>query len=41
VFAVREVGAEGIAPQFDAAIVPEAVPANRNERPAIFWAGRA
>ncbi len=40
-FAVREVQVEGIAPRFDGAIAPEAAPANRNERPAIFWAGRA
>jgi len=40
-FAVREVQVEGTAPQFDSAIALEAAPANRNERPAIFWAGRA
>ena len=40
-FAVREAHVEGIAPQFDGTLVPEAAPANRNERPAILWAGRA
>jgi uncharacterized protein YjiS (DUF1127 family) len=40
-FAVREAKIEGITPQFEGAGVPEAHPANRDERPAIFWAGRA
>ena len=40
-FAVREAQVEGIAPLFDAAHAAEVAAANRNERPAIFWAGRA
>ena len=40
-FAVREAQVEGVVPLIDTASVPEAAPANRNERPAIFWAGRA
>ncbi len=40
-FAVREAAAaEGIAPQFDAHAGTIA-PANQNNSPAIFWAGRA
>ena len=40
-FAVREAQVEGVMPSFEAAGIPEAASANRNERPAIFWAGRA
>ena len=40
-FAVREAQVEGVVPSFEAAGIPEATPANRDERPAIFWAGRA
>jgi uncharacterized protein YjiS (DUF1127 family) len=40
-FAVREAQVEGVAPLFDAGHAAEVAAANRNERPAIFWAGRA
>jgi len=40
-FAVREAQVEGVMPQFDAARAAAVSAANRNERPAIFWAGRA
>jgi len=40
-FAVREAHVEGLEPQFDAAHAAAVAAANRNERPAIFWAGRA
>ena len=40
-FAVREAQVEGVMPEFDAAHVAAVSAANRNERPAIFWAGRA
>ena len=40
-FAVREAQVEGVTPQFDAQHAAEVAAANRNERPAIFWAGRA
>lgn len=40
-FAVREAQVEGVVPQFDAGHAAEVAAANRNERPAIFWAGRA
>ncbi len=40
-FAVREAEVEGVMPQVDAAHAAEVAAANRNERPAIFWAGRA
>ena len=43
-FAVREAQVEGVEPAFDverAAHEAAVSHANRNERPAIFWAGRA
>jgi uncharacterized protein YjiS (DUF1127 family) len=40
-FAVREAQVEGVMPQVDAAHAAAVSAANRNERPAIFWAGRA
>ncbi len=43
-FAVREAQVEGVVPAFDvdqAAHEAAVSAANRNERPAIFWAGRA
>jgi uncharacterized protein YjiS (DUF1127 family) len=40
-FAVREAQVEGVMPQADAAHAAAVSAANRNERPAIFWAGRA
>ena len=40
-FAVREAQVEGVMPEFDAAHAAAVSAANRNERPAIFWAGRA
>ena len=43
-FAVREAHVEGVAPAFDAAQAAHEAAvsaANRNERPAIYWAGRA
>jgi uncharacterized protein YjiS (DUF1127 family) len=43
-FAVREAQVEGVAPAFDVALAAHDAAvsaANRNERPAIFWAGRA
>ncbi len=40
-FAVREAQIEGVLPTFDAAHEAAVSAANRNERPAIFWAGRA
>jgi len=40
-FAVREAHVEGVMPAFDAAHEAAVAAANRNERPAIFWAGRA
>jgi uncharacterized protein YjiS (DUF1127 family) len=40
-FAVREAQVEGAMPEFDAAHAAAVSAANRNERPAIFWAGRA
>ncbi len=40
-FAVREAQIEGVMPQFDPAHEAAVSAANRNERPAIFWAGRA
>jgi uncharacterized protein YjiS (DUF1127 family) len=40
-FAVREVQIEGVVPQFDAAHEAAVAAANRNERPALLWAGRA
>ena len=40
-FAVREAHVEGVMPQVDAAHAAAVSAANRNERPAIFWAGRA
>ena len=40
-FAVREAQIEGVMPQVDAAHAAAVSAANRNERPAIFWAGRA
>jgi len=43
-FAVREAQVEGVMPAFDVAQAAHDAAvshANRNERPAIFWAGRA
>ena len=40
-FAVREAQVEGVMPAYDAAHEAAVAAANRNERPAIFWAGRA
>jgi len=40
-FAVREAQVEGVMPEFDAAHAAAVSAANRNGRPAIFWAGRA
>jgi uncharacterized protein YjiS (DUF1127 family) len=40
-FAVREAQVEGVMPEVDAAHEAAVSAANRNERPAIFWAGRA
>ena len=40
-FAVREAQVEGVMPQVDARHAAAVSAANRNERPAIFWAGRA
>jgi uncharacterized protein YjiS (DUF1127 family) len=43
-FAVREAQVEGVVPTFDVAQAAHEAAvsaANRNERPAIFWAGRA
>ena len=40
-FAVREAQVEGVMPEVDAAHAAAVSAANRNERPAIFWAGRA
>jgi uncharacterized protein YjiS (DUF1127 family) len=40
-FAVREAQVEGVMPVYDAAHEAAVAAANRNERPAIFWAGRA
>ena len=40
-FAVREAQVEGVMPQVDAAHAAAVSAANRNDRPAIFWAGRA
>jgi len=40
-FAVREAQVEGVMRQLDPVHAAEVAAANRNERPAIFWAGRA
>ena len=40
-FAVCEAQVEGVMPQVDAAHAAAVSAANRNDRPAIFWAGRA
>ncbi len=40
-FAVRDLGVEGLTPEFATQVAAPVVAANRNTGPNLFWAGRA